>query len=464
LSTWIESANILSDEQCGFRKDRSTVDQIFILTECIINRRPRPTYVAFIDIQKAYDRVWRNGLWKKLLKAGIKGKLWRILRNIYAKVESSVLLGNSHTDWFSIFVGLRQGCLLSPILFDLFLDDLVQEIQNLGKGVKCGNKRVSILLFADDIALLAETKEDLELMLKTLYEYSLKWRFKFNLDKCAVIVFDNKPHNPFVYGNCDKKCSCGYHWFFGSGLIRQVLLYKYLGVELDNCLTFKDFRIRILQKARSNMSRVWMMGLKSGYLTVKGGINLWEALVRSILEFSAEIWGFDAWKEGEAVQYDMCRRILRCSSKTSKDVLVGELGFWSLKARRDLKKLLFWYKVLLLPNTRIIKQALAMSCASQKAKAWGPRIKIFLVKYNLVHLWSNNMLLYNLDGKGNLEAKTDKDHRRFWKSYITKIIFQHEQSTWYERLWTKDKLRSYRYFKSHLRFENYLSTSTYFRG
>jgi hypothetical protein len=101
----------------------------------------------------------------------VKGKMWRVLRNIYSKVESAVLLGNSRTNWFEIEVGLRQGCLLSPLLFDIFLDDLVREINSLEKGVKCGNKRLSILLFADDIAILAESKEDLQLMLDKLFEY-----------------------------------------------------------------------------------------------------------------------------------------------------------------------------------------------------------------------------------------------------------------------------------------------------
>ena len=253
-------------------------------------------------------------------------------------------------------VGLRQGCPLSPILFDLFLDDLVKEINKLGRGVQCGNKRVSILLFADDIAILGETKEDLEAMLQTLFEFSIKWRFKFNLEKCSVIVFDNKIYPQFNYGNCSKICVCGYHFVFGNDLIRRVLIYKYLGIELNNRLTFTEFKNRLLQKARCNMGRVWAMGIKSGDLTVKGGINLYNALIRSILEFSAEVWGFDAWKDGEAIQFDMCRRLLRCSSKTSKDVLVGELGFLSLSARRDLKKLIFWFKVLLLPNRDVFRE------------------------------------------------------------------------------------------------------------
>src|SRR6185503_10719714 len=73
VSLWMEKECLLSDEQAGFRRARSTVDQLFILTETIKCNRPQKTYCAFIDIAKAYDRVWRDGLWHKLWEAGVKG-------------------------------------------------------------------------------------------------------------------------------------------------------------------------------------------------------------------------------------------------------------------------------------------------------------------------------------------------------------------------------------------------------
>ena len=90
------------------RKSRSTTDQLFILVEIIRSRRPAPTFVAFLDVAKAYDRVYRNGLWYKIWKLGLKGKIRRVLKNIYKKVESSVLLGERRTEWFTIEVGLRH--------------------------------------------------------------------------------------------------------------------------------------------------------------------------------------------------------------------------------------------------------------------------------------------------------------------------------------------------------------------
>jgi len=221
LSDYCEKNGILVDEQAGFRRNRSTIDQLFILTEVIKHRRPKPTYCAFIDVAKAYDKVWREGLWYKLWKAGIRGKIWRVLRNMYRKVESSVLLGDTRTDFFEIDVGLRQGCILSPLLFIIFINDLRDHLDRLGQGVKWGKRSISILYFADDIVLLSDTKQGLEAMMKLIYDYSLKWRLKYNFDKCQVVVFQNTAREPLKYGQCVDKCSCGRHFSSVLSLSRR---------------------------------------------------------------------------------------------------------------------------------------------------------------------------------------------------------------------------------------------------
>ena len=93
ITDFIERSNSLLDEQAGFRKGRSTVDQLYILTEIIRNRKS-PTFCGFLDVAKAYDRVWRDGLWFQLRQSGISGKMWRVIKNIYQTVESSILLGD----------------------------------------------------------------------------------------------------------------------------------------------------------------------------------------------------------------------------------------------------------------------------------------------------------------------------------------------------------------------------------
>jgi hypothetical protein len=284
VTCWIETSGILVEEQAGFRKNRSVVDQLFILTETIRNRKPKKTYCCFIDIQKAYDKVWREGLWEKLAGYGISGKMWRVLRSIYESVESSVLLGGKNTRFFKIDVGLRQGCVLSPILFAIFINGLAEEINQQKLGAKLTlskDGRLGILMFADDIALIAEDRQKLERLLEVTFQYSKRWRFSFNYDKCAVVIFESNPKE-IALGTCTTECTCGHHWKLGKKLIKEVASYKYLGVELDQKLSFREFKKRIGEKARRNITKIWRMGMSSGMLSVKASINLYESLVRSV--------------------------------------------------------------------------------------------------------------------------------------------------------------------------------------
>src|SRR6185437_997067 len=112
---------------------------------------------------------------------------------------------------------------------------------------------------------------------------------------------------------------------------------------------------RMLEKARRNMVRIWYMGIRSGFLSTKASLNLWETLVRTLLEYGSEIWGNEVWLAGEKLQMEMGRRLLRCSSKTTLLAIQGDLGMWSLRGRRDLKKLVYWGNLMSLEDTRLCK-------------------------------------------------------------------------------------------------------------
>ena len=168
LSYWVNSNNVLVDEQNGFRKGRSTVDHICSLTSLLETRlkRKRSTFAAFIDFKKAYDSVNRSILWGKLIAVGINGKILRAVESLYRSVSSCVRINGLTTEWFDVKTGLRQGCPLSPLLFNCFVNDLAEKIKAIGKGISIDNgEKVCILLYADDVILLAESEDDLQAML-----------------------------------------------------------------------------------------------------------------------------------------------------------------------------------------------------------------------------------------------------------------------------------------------------------
>ncbi len=158
LSSWAESNNILVDEQNGFRKGRSTIDHLSTITNVIESRKmlKRSTYCAFIDFRKAYDYINRDLLWNKLIDIGVRGRMLTAIRSLYASVSSCVRVNSLYTDWFDVKSGVRQGCILSPILFNLFINDLTLYLKTLGVGIQCGTDKICILAYADDIVLVAE--------------------------------------------------------------------------------------------------------------------------------------------------------------------------------------------------------------------------------------------------------------------------------------------------------------------
>ena len=129
------------------------------LSEVLAEHRERKqTVVAcFIDVRKAYDSVWRDGLWKALWQKGVRERMWRVLKDYYKKVQSSVRLDGGNTEWFDVDVGVRQGCVISPLLFDVFVDGLAREMKALGLGVAAGEGLLFLLLYADDIVVLANS-------------------------------------------------------------------------------------------------------------------------------------------------------------------------------------------------------------------------------------------------------------------------------------------------------------------
>ena len=191
ITKWSETKNKLVDEQAGFRKGRSTIDHLFVLTEVIRSRREqrKDTFCAFLDLKKAYDTIPRDTIWKRLDQVGIKGKMLRVLKSLYNGVQSSVVVGEEMTDWFRVNVGLRQGCMLSPILFILVIDELAREVKRFGRDTRLGNLRINILLFADDIVLIAENFEDLQYLLDVTYSFSRRWGFKWNTQKSNMVRF-----------------------------------------------------------------------------------------------------------------------------------------------------------------------------------------------------------------------------------------------------------------------------------
>ena len=153
----------LPDVQAGFRKGRGIRGQIANIRSIIEKARefPKNIYFCFIDYTKAFDCMDHNKLQKILKEMGIPDHLTCILKNLYAGQEAIVRTGHGTTDWFQIRKGVRQGCILSPCLFNLYAECIMRNIglDEAQAGIKIARKNINNLRYADDTTLMAESEE-----------------------------------------------------------------------------------------------------------------------------------------------------------------------------------------------------------------------------------------------------------------------------------------------------------------
>ena len=163
----------LPDVQVGFRKGRGTRDQTVNIPWIIEKAREfqKKINFCFIDYAKAFDCVDHNKLWKILQEMGIPDHLNCLLRNLYAGQET-VRTGRGTTDWFQIRKGVRQGCILSPCLFNLYAEYIMRNagLEEAQAGIKIAGRNINNPRYADDTTLMAESKEELKSLLMKMKE------------------------------------------------------------------------------------------------------------------------------------------------------------------------------------------------------------------------------------------------------------------------------------------------------
>jgi potassium voltage-gated channel Eag-related subfamily H protein 8 len=222
LDSFIENNNILYKGQIGFRKGCRTSDHIFTL-KTLIDKAFRSTkrlYACFVDLKNAFDTVNRGTLIYKLSCLGIKANFLNIMKNMYREDNYCVRLEEGITDKLSSQVGVKQGCILIPTLFSLYINDLIQSL-DIGAcdSPALDNELIPCLLYADDIVLLSESAEGLQHSLNALHHYCNKWDLRVNIDKTKVIIFNKS-------GRLFKNV----HFIYYGNSIECVNEFKYLGI------------------------------------------------------------------------------------------------------------------------------------------------------------------------------------------------------------------------------------------
>ena len=194
VESYVEGENLLCEEQNGFWKGRGCIDNIMMMVlmgnKCVESNGSM--FSAFIDLKKAYDSVDRDLLWGKLESLGIQGKILQCIKAVYSDVKCKVKIGGEVGNDFSVTTGLHQGCVLSPLLFSLYVNDLMEVLRCEEIGVRVDNSIIPGLMFADDLVIKAEETSDLNRVLEIVHRWCNQWKLKINVEKCSVVHFWKK--------------------------------------------------------------------------------------------------------------------------------------------------------------------------------------------------------------------------------------------------------------------------------
>ena len=276
----MKSQKMIAPSQIGFMKGKRTSDHIFVL-KCIIEEaksKRRPIFACFVDLRKAYDTIWREGLYFKLLfDYQISEKFVTIIKSLYTNIRGIVKVDCKTSSPFDILIGLRQGCNLSPYLFNLYINDLSKVLDLAGTDpVKLNGRNISSLLYADDMLLLSYSEAGMQKTLNILDEYCHRWQLVVNTDKTKIMIFNK---NKFT---CEFK-------YQGKNL-DIVHEYTYLGLKISKSGSFKPAILELSRKAQKAYFHI-----KSMFRKVKASpklyLKLFDSLVKPILLYGADVWG-----------------------------------------------------------------------------------------------------------------------------------------------------------------------------
>uniref|UniRef100_A0A4W2GX94 RNA-directed DNA polymerase n=1 Tax=Bos indicus x Bos taurus TaxID=30522 RepID=A0A4W2GX94_BOBOX len=265
----------LSYVQDGFRKGRGTRDQIANILWIIKKARElqKNIYFCFTDYVKTFDSVDHNRLWKILQEMGIPDHLTCLLRNLYEGQEATVRTGHGTTDWFQIGKGVRQGCILSPCLFNFYAEYIMQKarLDEAQAGVKIARRNIN-LRYADVTTLMAESKEELKSLLMKVQEESEKVSLKFNIQKTKIMA-----SGPIT------------SWQIDGETMETVTDFIFLGSKItadDDC-THEIKRCLLLgRKAMTRLNSI----LKSRDITFLTKVRLMKAMVFPVVMYGCESW------------------------------------------------------------------------------------------------------------------------------------------------------------------------------
>lgn len=234
-----------------------------------------PLYITFIDFERAFDALKREAIWKALANRRIPHKIIRLIKELYNNIETRILHSGSLSEPVRIKHGVKQGCPLSPLLFNIVLDDVMREITSTPRGIRWTiTSRLEDLDYADDIALLAQSHRDMQEKINLLGEKAKTVGLVINTKKTKSLRINTTNNNNFVIDNTT---------------IEDVQKFNYLGSIISTKGGCEEDIANRIKQARAAFARLWATW-RSPHLSRNTKLRIFNACIKSTLLYGSETW------------------------------------------------------------------------------------------------------------------------------------------------------------------------------
>ena len=341
LKRWITAKGIPfpSINQNAYQEHLCSLLASLELQECINYNLERQSkvVVCLLDSSSAFDTVWHNGLFFKLHKLGVKGKMWRLLYNSYQFMVSNVVQDGKLSEDIKIEQSVRQGSILGPWLYMLYIHDLAVSLLQCESVARVGQVQCGAVVQADDIALAALTVDGLQTMVSCCETYSKLWRFSYNPVKTKMLVLGesvrrkqsaNRRHAVTLYGEA----------------IEEVVDHVHVGVSLNVYQSTAGRSVEAAAKMRRCLMSIVGSRVNLMELSCSTAVKLYHTIVLPRGLYGAELW-YKLTKDDLSkldVAHRFCLKTIQSFPKRAKSVIVERMAkCHDIEAYIDKKKLLF---------------------------------------------------------------------------------------------------------------------------
>ena len=437
LYIWAESNQKLYENQAGFRENCSTIDHLFTFQAIVqkyVSKKHGRFYCIYVDFSKAFDRVPHMYLFARLLKNGLHGNIINVLRSMYSKILSTVNTPEGITQFFESLIGTMQGCMLSPLLFVLYLNQFVEMCNEAGcEGVYIDEyfPNMFLLMYADDMIQCSDMIGRLQKQIDILSKYCNISGMKVNLNKTKVMVFRR--------GGIVKQNEVIY---YNNELVEIVTYYKYLGLIVSSRLNWTKATQTLAAQSEKSIIVLKRFVYKCRGVSVDIWFKLFDSLITPIITYGAEIWGTQIHNPIENVQIRFCKYILGVSKNCNNNAVLGECGRYPMYITYYTKCIKYWCKLICMDNDRLPKGAynMLLKLDENGRVNWVTNVKNLLYKYGFGFAFISQEI-------GDINI--------FVLNFKQRLIDCSKQD-WHSELSNSSKLSTYCTFKTLLQPEKYL--------